>query len=451
VAELRGYQRTAVAYLHDRGRAGLFLDMGLGKTATVLSALTPEHLPALVLAPKRVAEEVWPVEAAKWRPDLTVALAAGSKAKRHRVLRDGADVTVLGVDNLGDLAELDLLDAYETVVIDESSKFKSHRSARFKAVRELRSCALWLLTGTPAPNGLLDLWSQVYLLDGGARLGKNISAYRARYFQVGTFRGGRPAILPNGTVAKWDPKPGAPEAIQRALEDLCLYMSSEGLVDVPEVTENLIAVPLPAAARRAYQTLRKDMVLQLDILDGVTYSAPTAAQLSSKLSQLVAGFLYHQDDRGNPLPSWSPVHSERVNAVVEVVEGTGSPVLVFYRFRAELERLREALPTARHIDEPGVVAEWNAGTVPVLLAHPSSAGHGLNLQHGGHTAVWTSLPWSLDEWSQGNARLARPGQQHPVVIHTLVSPGTIDRAILDALAGKASVQEALLNHLESLL
>lgn len=435
-----------MAHLQAHRRSGLFMDMGLGKTAVVLKALQPEHLPALVVAPKRVAKEVWPLEQELWRPDLSLThAAASSPAARRSLLTEKSAITVLGVDNLKDALERE---DWRTLVIDESSRMKNHRSQRFRAARRLayRIPHVWLLSGTPSPEGLMDLWSQIGLLDGGARLGKTITGFRSRYFQVGTFRSGRPAILPNGVVASWVPKPGAADEIHSLIEDICLSMGTDGRLNLPPLSINKVTVPLTPEVKRHYKKFKKELVVDLDFLGVPTHSAASAGVLTAKLSQMVAGFLYNDAQDG----TYVRLHSERVNAVAEVVEGTGSPVLVFYRFKAELEMLRSAIPEAVHIDDhPDVVRDWNLGKVPVLLAHPASASHGLNLQYGGHTIVWSSLTWSLEEWEQANKRLLRSGQEHPVVVHVPVSPRSVDEAILDALIEKRSVQDALLEHLES--
>jgi SNF2 family DNA or RNA helicase len=439
---LHPYQRIAVDHLHRNPRAGLFLDMGLGKTAITLSALTPEHLPALVVAPKRVAEHVWPVEAAKWRPDLSMSLAAGPPAQRAAALTTRADVAVLGRDNLGDAERI--ARRFKTVVWDELSGYKG-RGVRWKQARRISKDRehVWGLTGTPAPNGLLDLWAQLYLLDQGARLGSGITGYRERYFRPG-YR------LPNGIITEWILREGADKRIYGLIEDICLSMVGEGRIQLPSVTYNIVAVPLPGPVMKVYKTFLEDLVADMEVLGGEIHSADNAAILTAKLSQITAGFCYvdEADVRGGAF-DW--LHDEKINAVKEIVEGTGSPVLVFYRFLPERDRLHKELPGAQLIDDEGAIERWNQGQVPVLLAHPASAGHGLNLQYGGHTIVWPSLPWDLELWQQGNGRLLRQGQEHPVVIHTLESPGTVDPRISRRLQGKADVQTALRDHLESLL
>lgn len=444
---LHDYQRVAVDHLHRNPRAGLFLDMGLGKTATVLSALTPEHLPVLVVAPKRVAEHVWSREARLWRPDLRVTVAAGTKLQRQQALSQrGADIIVIGRDNLADINDKWPAGKhpFKTFVMDELSSFKNRASVRWKAARKIAASAqyVWGLTGTPAPNGLMDLWAQVYLLDRGQRLGATLTSYRGRYFYPGR-------QLANGVITEWLPRPEAPIRIQRSLEDICISMATEGRVTLPPVTYNRVEVPLSPVHRRQYDKLRRDLVLQADDI-GVTITAPTAAALSTKLAQMTAGFIYTEDDTGQRAGAIR-LHGNKVQATQEIIDGTGSPVLVFYRFVEERDMLLSGLDNAHTIDEPGVIDDWNAGKIPVLVAHPASIGHGLNLQAGGHTIVWTTATWSLEEWEQSNKRLARQGQQNPVIIHTLVAPSTVDDLVLKALQGKASVQDALLDHLESVL
>lgn len=444
---LHDYQVIARDFLRARPRSALFLDMGWGKTATVLSALTPDHLPALVIAPKRVAEHVWPTEAALWRPDLTVVVAKGDRVPRRELLRAEADITVLGRDNVRDLEEMRVF-PWKTIVLDELSGFKSASSVRFKTVRKLvRKHAVphvWGMTGTPAPNGLLDLWSQVFLLDEGQRLGKTLTEYRSRYFYAGR-------QLSNGVVTEWIPRRGMAEKIHGLLEDICLSMGddTEGHVPLPPITYNRVEVYLPRNARRVYDTMKKDLLVKLDVLgDTRTVVSSNAAVMTGKLSQVSAGFVYESDimSAGEVGPALF-LHDEKIKAVQEIVEGTGGNVLVFYRFREERRMLEDALRGARGVDEPGVIEAWNRGEIPVMLAHPASAGHGLNLQHGGHTIVWTTLPWSLEEWEQGNKRLARQGQTRPVVVHTIVAAGTVDDLIAERLTDKADVQGKLLAHL----
>lgn len=440
--KLHDYQETAVAFLRGRRQAALLLDMGLGKTASSLRALTPEMLPALVCAPKRVAEEVWPVEVPKWRPDLRVAVAAGNPRQRKAALESGADIVVIGRDNLADA--IDYAGKFPTFVIDELSGFKSRASQRWKAAKKIRahSRQVWGLTGTPSPNGLLDLWAPMFLIDGGESLGTSIGGFRERYFTAGR-------RMPNGIVTEWIIRPGAEARIHALLERSALSMTTDGRIDLPPVTYNYVQVPMSPAVRRAYKQMKDDLVTDAEILGGAVHSASNAGVLSNKLEQITAGFMYSDDAEFNGR-EYTTIHREKVAAVREIVEGTGSPVVVAYWFQAELDLLKEGLGEMAHtIDEPGVVAAWNAGNIPVLLAHPGSAGHGLNLQHGGHTLIWATLPWSLELYQQMNKRLPRQGQKNPVVIHHLMTPKTVDDAKKLVLTEKASVQDALMAHLES--
>lgn len=444
--KLHDYQVVARDFLRSRDIGALFLDMGLGKTAISLTALEPRHFPVLVVAPKRVAENVWHHEAKLWRPDLRVRVAKGSPAQRAEALaNETAHVVVLGRDNLRDALKVKRQRPFRTLILDELSGFKSHTSIRFKAARKLIETTgiehVWGLTGTPSPNGLLDLWSQIFLLDQGKRLGKNITAYRNRWFFV------KRKLPTTGVVTEWGLRPNAEQEIHAALEDIALSMGTEGRIHLPPVTENTIEVELSAAHRKVYKSMKDDMVAVLGL---ESFTSKNAAVTTSKLAQISAGFLY-VDDADLHGGAYTELHSTKAKTVLEVVEGTGgSPVLVFYHYKAELDLLKRELGKLAHtMDEPDVVERWNRGEIPVLLAHPASAGHGLNLQHGGHTIVWTTLPWSLEEWKQANKRLARQGQKHAVVIHVVQTKRTVDLIQRIALDDKDAVEGALLAHLES--
>lgn len=444
---LRDYQLVARDFLRGRDRAALFLDMGLGKTASSLSALEPRHLPVLVVAPKKVAETVWDAERDLWRPDLTVVVAQGSPAERAAALASDADIVVLGRDNIGDVLKVKRAKPFATLIIDELSGFKG-RGARWKTahkiITKLGITHVWGLTGTPAPNGYLGLWPQIALLDNGDRLGKNITTYRSRYFTPGR-------QLPNGTIIEWLLRDGAEAKIKDKISDICLAMSTDGRVKLPEVTFNDVPVELPPAVRKAYRKLSDDMVVDLrEIFDGEIHTAKNAAVLTSRLSQMTAGFLFVDDADLND-NDYTELHHEKVDAVKTIVESDHEGgVLVFYRFTPERDMLLRALGDQAHtIDEPDVIKRWNRGQVPVLVAHPASAGHGLNLQHGGHTMVWASPTWDLEHWEQGIKRLARSGQKHPVVVHRILANKSIDHLICKRTDKKADVQNDLLAHLES--
>lgn len=419
--------------LERKQGAGLFLPMGYGKTAINLCSIQDRHLPVVVCAPKRVAEHVWPAEHALWRSDLTLALAAGTPAQRARALEQRADITVIGRENLAEATG-----DYRTVIFDELSGFKTQGTARWKAGKRLRARVhhSWGLTGTPDPNGLLDLWAQMYLLDKGRRLGTGITHYRDRYFYP-TKR------LDNGTIVEWTAREEAEENIYRLIGDICLSMPEiEGLV--PPVSYNRVTVEMPSSVREHYREIKRELVVALDdIFGGEVHSAANAAVLTGKLAQMAAGFIYADDQSGR----YSTLHSEKLKALAEIVEGTGSPILVFYEYLPELEALRQAYPQGVMLDDRDAIPRWNAGQVPLLFAHPKSAGHGLNLQHGGHTIVWMTMPWDLELWLQGNRRLARPGQAHPVMIHTIEMEKSIDQVKMKRLETKEFKQEALLDYL----
>lgn len=443
--KLHDYQEVARDHLLEHSGAGLFLDMGLGKTAITLSALTPQHLPALVVAPKRVCSMTWPAETRKWRPDLRLSLAAGDAAERRRRLHTEADITVISRDNM---AEAIKIGGYRTLILDELSAWKTPGTARSKAARKLAAAAphVWGLTGTPAPRSLDDLYHQVGLLDGGKRLGTNQEKFRRRYYtpmlrEPGSQLppGGFISTAQGGALIEWTPKPDTEELIQELIRDICLSMGAvEGMV--PPVTYNTIPLELPDAQRQQYKTLARELVLDLELLGTVT--AANAAVVTNKLSQLTAGFMYDE----NKVTFW--VHDTKLDALEEVMEGASSPVLVFYRYKAEAAAIRARFPQAKMLDDFGALEDWDRGELPMMLAHPASAGHGLNLQHGGHNICWTSLDWSLELWLQANARLARQGQKHPIVVHVLETIDTIDPVIAERLSGKEITQTSLLDALK---
>lgn len=435
---LHAYQVRAVQHLWNHPRSALLLEMGLGKTATVLQALTPEHLPALVVSTKRAAELTWPTEAEIWRPDLSVQVAKGTPAKRAAALDSEAQVVVVGRDVLKSVADhLGPKHRFKTLVLDELTSFKTPSSQRFKAARRLGKFVhyVWGLTGTPTPNGYPDLWGQLALIDRGARLGRTLGEFRSKYLTP-KFK------LSSGVVGGWNLRPGAKEVIDGLISDICLSMTSKEYLDLPSVTENLVEVQLPSSAAKVYKDLEKDLVAMLAQGD---YTAKDAAQLTNRLQQVSSGFLY--PDSEEPEAETVKLHTEKISAVAEIVEGTGSPVLVMYGFRWEKEQLLKALPGAKSPDDPGAIAQFARGDLDVLVAHPASVGHGLNFQHASHTVVWTSLPWSPELYDQGNSRVNRQGQTRPVLIHHVQATPGPDARILQALQGKKDVQASLMQAL----
>lgn len=447
--ELRDYQVVMQEWFDGRPRSGAFLDMGLGKTASLLRSLTPERLPALVLAPKRVAENTWPTEGRIWRPDLRVACAEGGPEERKRILRDlGLDVVSLSKNTIGDLMTASSRGPqWKTLVLDESSGFKDHTTTSFKSarafVKHYDPPFRYLLTGTPSPEGLPDLWSQIYLLDGGERLGKTIGEFRRNYLTPGW-------TLPNGVVTVWDPLPGAFEIVMEKIQDICISMTAE--LDIPPVTHNPVYVDLPAEAMRIYRTLKKDKLVEYTDLIGElskTVVGSTPGVVSAKLEQIAQGVMFDQDRFGRASREFTVIHREKIIAVKEIVEAQSSPVIVLYKYQPELELLKKEFKQYGTMEPKDAVDRWNAGDTPVLLSHPNSLSHGLNMQFGGHTMIWAGLQWSLERWLQTNKRLPRPGQEHPVVIHRVMANKTIDSLIFDRLEGKEGWQQGVLDHLES--
>lgn len=434
------YQEIATAMIVNHPYCALLLDMGLGKTVSTLTAINLlydmiEISRVLIVAPKRVAEHTWPDEIRKWDhlQHLRCSVAVGTAAERREALARDADIYVINRENVSWL--VDEIGRkpwpYDMVVLDELSSFKSHTAQRFKAIRRVRGGMARVvgLTGTPTPNGLLDLWPQMYLIDEGKRLGRTFSGYRARYFD--------PDKRNRVQIWTWKPKPGAEEDIYRTIGDIALSMQAKDLLRLPERTDVDVPVALPAPARQAYERLERELVLQLP--EGVV-QASQAATLLNKLLQMAGGCAYGEDG------AVVPVHGAKLDALEDLVEqANGKPVLVYYGYRHERERIMERIPQAEGLDPD----RWCAGEQPVALAHPASCGHGLNLQAGGSIMIWYSLPWSLELYEQANARLYRQGQTDPVRIYHLIASGTVDEQVKAALQRKAIGQTALLEALKA--
>lgn len=389
----------------------------------------------LIVAPKRVAQHTWPDEIRKWDhlQHLRCSVAVGTAAERREALARKADIYVINRENVPWL--VDEIGRkpwpYDMVVLDELSSFKSHTAQRFKALRRVRGGMARVvgLTGTPTPNGLLDLWPQMYLIDEGKRLGRTFGGYRARYFD--------PDKRNRVQIWTWKPKPGAEEDIYRTIGDIALSMQAKDLLRLPERTDVDVPVALPAPARQAYERLEQELVLQLP--EGVV-QASQVATLLNKLLQMAGGCAYGEDG------AVVPVHGAKLDALEDLVEqANGKPVLVYYGYRHERDRIMERIPQAEDLDPD----RWCAGEQPVALAHPASCGHGLNLQAGGSIMIWYSLPWSLELYEQANARLYRQGQTDPVRIYHLITSGTVDEQVKAALQRKAIGQTALLEALKA--
>lgn len=452
----RPHQQIADEFVATRDRAALFLDMGLGKTVITLTHihrliyLEFAATKFLVIATKRVAEETWAQEADKWDHlrELRVSKVLGTEKQRIAALRAPADIYIINRENVVWLTEYLGKDwDFDGIVIDELSSFKSSKAKRWRALRRVIPSARYVygLTGTPAPNGYIDLWPEIYLLDRGARLGKTLGQFRNTFFNPGAHKG--------HIVYDWRLKPGAKANIDNRLADLCLSMQAADWVSLPERTYNTVWVKLDRSERQQYDRLQRDKIIPLiqgkiataDQDYDSAIVADQAAQLSGKLLQMANGAVY--DENGDVVH----IHDRKLDALEEIIEAAhGEPVLVFYNYRHDLSRIKQRIPEAKTLFESDeMIAAWNRGDIPILLCHPASAGHGLNLQFGGHIIVWFGLNWSLELYQQANARLHRMGQERSVMIHHIAARDTLDERVMAALEGKGATQQGLLDALKS--
>lgn len=440
------YQAFATDFICKHEEAAILLGMGLGKSIITLTALWQLMLDefktrrALVIAPLRVANSTWAQELTKWDhlDGLTMAVATGSKKDRIEALTRGAMITVINRENVPWLVK-HYGDAwpFDMVVIDELSSFKSHTAQRFKALVKTRPHIQRIvgLTGTPASNGLMDLWAQFRLLDGGKRLGFYISHYRYRYFTPDKRNGAQ--------VYSYKLLPGAEEQIYAAISDMTVSMKTSDHLKLPTLTTTQINVTMNDAEGATYRQLRDEMVVELgdEVID-----AASAATLSGKLLQLASGAIYNAEGEA------VEVHERKLDALEDLIESAnGQPLLVAYWFQHDLERITRRFREARQLKTDADIQAWNLGEIPLALIHPASAGHGLNLQAGGNLLVWFSLTWSLELYQQTNARLYRQGQEKPVTITHLVTAGSMDENVLAALERKDTTQAALIEAVKTQL
>jgi len=430
------YQEYATGFVLTNPYCGLILDMGLGKSVITLTAIWDLVLDSfdcgkvLVVAPKRVAEDTWPKELAKWDhlKGLSYSLVMGTEKQRREALRQKAFLYIINRENVSWLVDNYRWD-FDTLVIDELSSFKSSKAQRFRALKRVRPMVKRVigLTGTPAPNTLIDLWPQIYLLDMGKRLGRFITGYRERFFV--------PDKRNREIVYSYKLREGAERHIYELISDLCISMKATDHLKMPELISNRIEVCLGRAEREQYDTFRREMVLHLQ--EG-QIDAVNAASLSGKLLQMANGAVYGADGKA------LRIHDRKLDALEDLIEAAnGKPLLIAYWYKHDLARIQNrfdirVIDTARDIDD------WNAGKIPVALVHPASAGHGLNLQEGGSTVVWFSLTWSLELYQQLNARLWRQGQKDTVVLQHIVTLGTHDEDVVRALERKDMGQAALI-------
>lgn len=394
----------------------------------------------LIIAPKRVAEDTWSRETKKWDHTsyLTVSKVLGSEAQRRKALQKRADIYVINRENVPWLVDLyaskGIKWPFDMVVVDELSSFKSPSSQRFKKLRKVRPLIKRLvgLTGTPSPNSLLDLWSQMYLIDRGERLEATVSKYKARYFDQHPYQ-----------MYKLDLKPGAEESIYRKIDDVCVSMKAKDYLNLPERVNNIVKVYLGEKERALFKKLEREYILEFEQGDVV---AATAAVVSNKLMQLSQGAVYNEHGEVQH------IHDAKLDALEDIIEGAqGQPVLVFYSFKHDIARIQKRFKTAETLDADKAIERWNDGDIPLLLAHPASAGHGLNLQDGGHIIVWFGITWSLELYAQANARLDRQGQTQSVIVHHIITEDSIDERVMNVLEGKEEQQEALMSAVKARL
>ncbi|SUY60248.1 SNF2 domain-containing protein [Clostridium sporogenes] len=423
--------------------------MGMGKTVSTLTAIDDllflgESEKILVIAPLRVAEDTWSTEVDKWDhiSHLKISKILGTQKQRKEAVEKDADIYVTNRENV-----VWLVDNYfkqwkwDTCIVDELSSFKSSKAKRFRALKKVRPYFKRIvgLTGTPAPNSLIDLWPQIYLLDGGKRLGRTITSYRQQYFNPGK----RNQYI----VYNWELKDGAEEQIHKKIGDICISMMAKDYLDIPERIDNIIDINLPKNAINKYKQLEKDLVLELGE-DDIT--AANAAVLTNKLLQISNGAIYSEDKQV------IEIHDEKLKALLDIIESAnGKPVLIFYSFKHDFDRIvnffKSKKLNAIGLGDSKDIKKWNNGEIPILLVHPASAGHGLNLQYGGNIIVWFGLTWSLELYQQANARLHRQGQRESVIIHHLVSKDTVDEDVIKALGSKEVNQNVLLEAVKARL
>lgn len=434
------YQAYAISHIESHKEAALFLDMGLGKTVITLTAINElafdffEVSKVLVIAPLRVARDTWPAEIKKWDHLnlLSYSVAVGSVEERRRALWKKALVYIINRENVDWLVNQSGLPFdYDMVVIDELSSFKSGKARRFRSLLKVRPHVKRIvgLTGTPSGNGLMDLWAEFKLLDMGKRLGRFITRYREAFFL--------PDKRNQQIIFSYKPKPEAAKRIYGLISDMTISMKSVDFLDMPPLVTNVISVELSEKERRQYELLKADMVLSLGNQE---IDAKNAAALSGKLLQMANGAVY--DEEGEVIS----IHDRKLDALEDVIEGAnGKPVLVAYWFRHDLERMKKKFTDLREIRSSQDITDWNEGKIAIAAIHPASAGHGLNLQQGGSMLAWFGLTWSLELYQQTNARLWRQGQKDMVIIHHIVTKGTIDEQVMRALKRKDRTQVALID------
>lgn len=439
------YQRYATDFIINNPISAVLLEMGLGKSVISLSAINELMLDyfdvsrTLVIAPLRVAISTWPDEIKKWDhlKYLSYSVVTGSEKERLDALKKPAHIYIINRENIDWLiTKSGFKWFFDMVVIDELSSFKSYQAKRFKSLLKARPKVKRIvgLTGTPSSNGLMDLWAEFRLLDMGERLGRYITHYRQNFFV--------PDKRNQQMIFSYKPKDGAEKQIYSLISDITISMKSKDYLKMPECIMNEVVVYLSEKEQKLYDSLKKDMVLSIEDEE---IDAINAAALSSKLLQMANGAVYNEDKES------IQIHDRKLDALEDLIEGAnGKPVLIAYWFKHDLTRIKERFDV-REIKTSKDITDWNKGKIPVALIHPASAGHGLNLQAGGSTLIWFGLTWSLELYQQTNARLYRQGQDSTVVIHHILTKGTIDEDVMKALNAKEKIQDALIDSVKARL
>ena len=439
------YQTYATEFILSHPVSAILLQMGLGKSVITLTALFDLCLDSfeigkvLIIAPLRVARDTWPTEIQKWEHlrGLTFSVAVGTEAQRKAALRQQVSLHIINRENVQWLVEQsDLSFDYDMIIIDELSSFKSYQAKRFRSLMKVRPMVKRIvgLTGTPSANGLMDLWAEFRLLDLGKRLGRFITHYRDEFFT--------PDKRNDQQIFSYKPKPGAEAEIYRRIADITISMKSTDYLHMPGCIMNEVTLELSPAEQEVYTRMKQDLIVQLQ---GGEIDAINAAALSGKLCQMANGAVYGEDHQAVAF------HDRKLDALEDLLEATnGNPVLIAYWFRHDLDRIRQRF-AVREIKSSQDITDWNARRIAVAVIHPASAGHGLNLQAGGSTLIWFGLTWSLELYQQTNARLWRQGQQNTVVIHHIITRGTIDEQIIKALQRKDKTQAALIDAVKAQL
>lgn len=434
-SDLHDYQIEFVEFVSKIKKCGLFLDMGLGKTAISLTAASDfiDDLfidKVLIIAPLRVANTVWKQEAQNWEhlSHLDVVICTGNQKERIKAINSNANIHVINRENIPWLVE-NIKWQWDMVIIDESSSFKNHAAKRFRAMKKVTKYikSIVLLTGTPTPKGLIDLWPQLYLIDNGKRLGKNITIYRNKFFRQ------------DYTGFNYIPRENSDTEIKELIKDVCVTMKAKGYVKRIDLYEY---VEMPSKIKKQYKEFEKEFLLTIE--NNKDIEAPSAAALSNKLLQMCNGAVYDSDGKTHH------IHDLKIKSIKEIIEDNPNEnFLIAYNYRSDLERLIKALPEAVCLSRSGEeVAEWNKGNIKIMLTHPASSAYGLNLQHGGSIIIWFGLNWSLELYQQFNARLHRQGQKNIVRIMHIVTKGGLDEKVLGALKSKAKTQDELIEYLK---